>query len=413
MRRPKLLLSAEPFGYGPAGKLLSIVDQLRDSHFDITFLGGGTARTAAELNPGFFDQVVELEVGRLHEHDALFRDCDAILSVMEPSLVIAGYAHGKTTFYVDSLPFLWRSALRPQSLESFKRDLDGEPAMGYELAAGMSMHDSQALAHYLADTCFIQRYSRLGNTIAIPNLREIDAIVPRHGERVECESCDVLVSLSGQLSAFADAASSLDYANVVIGICERIREQAGHDVRIDVVVNPVVRELIPSDVQQRFNMCSLDHRRMNEKIRHCKLLLAPPGLTTALEALFHGTPYLLLPDQHYAHHLNRTILDPSGLYAAVDFGTQDLPPDPRAATVFLQRRAQSLLAPESLSSIANSAADRVCELLSNVPSRDAAIRDQRANFDACMGGFAGAEQVAENVKHVLAARVNDFAGVGQ
>jgi hypothetical protein len=280
--------------------------------------------------------------------------------------------------------------------------LPGAPALGYELASGMPMHDAQALAHYLAHACFIQRYSHLDSTIAIANPREIDAIVPLHGEPVACKGCDLLVSLSGQLSAFADAAASLDYANLVIGLCERIRAKTGRDTRIDIVVNPAVRELIAPERQRRFNMCALDHRHMNEKVRTCTLLLAPPGLTTALESIFHGTPYLLLPDQHYAHHLNRTILDPAGQYAVLDFGTRDLPRDPQAATLFLQERAKSQLASPDFDALTDAAAERVCELLFDAPSRAAAIRAQRAQFDACMGGFDGAAHVTDNVKQVFA-----------
>lgn len=402
MRRPKLLLSAEPFGYGPAGKLLSIVEQLRGGDLHLAFLGGGTALTAVRMNPGFFDAIVELESGRIHEHEALIRDCDAILSVMEPALVIAGYAHRKAAFYVDSLSFLWRSNLEREALERFSSELPGAPALGYELANDMPMHDAQALAHYLAHACFIQRYSHLGSAIAIANPREIDAIVPRHGQPVACEGCDLLVSLSGQLSAFADAASSLDYANLVIGLCERIRARAGGDTRIDMVVNPAVRELIAPEQQRRFNMCSLDHHHMNEKVRTCTLLLAPPGLTTALESIFHGTPYLLLPDQHYAHHLNRTILDPAGRYAALDFGTRDLPRDPRAATLYLQEGVKSRLASPDFDTLVDAAAERVCELLFDAPSRAAAICAQRVQFDACIGGFDGAAHVTNEVKQLFA-----------
>ncbi|WP_162878035.1 hypothetical protein [Trinickia diaoshuihuensis] len=402
MRRPKLLLSAEPFGYGPAGKLLSIVERLRGGDFHLSFLGGGTAMTAVRMNQGFFDTIVELEAGRIHEHEALIRGCDAILSVMEPALVIAGYAHRKTTLYVDSLSFLWRSSIEREMLEKLSSELPGAPALGYELANDMPMHDAQALAHYLAHACFIQRYSNLNSTIAIANPREIDAIVPRHGEPVACQGCDLLVSLSGQLSAFADAVSSLDYANLVIDLCERIRAKAGGDTRIDIAVNPAVRKLIPQEQQRRFNMCSLDHRHMNEKVRTCTLLLAPPGLTTALESIFHGTPYLLLPDQHYAHHLNRMILDPAGQYAALDFGTRDLPRDPRAATRFLQERAKSQLTSPEFDTLADAAAERVCELLFDAALRAAAIRAQRAQFDACIGGFDGATHVTNEVKQLFA-----------
>ncbi|MDZ5456901.1 hypothetical protein [Azohydromonas lata] len=381
---------------------MSIIDQLRDGNFELTFLGSGTARTAVDMNPGLFADVVALDVKQIQRHHRLFQACDAILSVMEPSLIFAGYAQRKTTFYVDSLPFLWRPALGLQALERLKRELLDKPSKAYELAASLPMHDAQALAHYLADACFIQRYSHLDNTIAIPNLHEIGAIVPQYGEHVANEGCDLLVSLSGQLSAFADAASSLDYAHIVIGVCERIQERSGGDLRIDIVVNPAVRELIAPHIQQRFNVCSLDHQQMNEKIRQCSLLLAPPGLTTALESVYHGTPYVLLPDQHYAHHLNRKILDPSSRYALVDFGIEGLPQEPQAATVCLQGRARSLLTSPDYAFVAASAVDRVCSLLLDGKSREAAIRDQRANIDRCVGGFDGARQVTDNVKQAFA-----------
>ena len=145
MKRLNLLVSAEPFGFGPIGKLMSIVEQLKELKYNITFLGCGTAKTVVSMNQGLFDNVVELDVNHMEKHAQLFEQCDAILSVMESSLVITGFAYGKKTYYVDSLSFLWRSNLEQSDLEKMKSELESNINKAFDTTRTIEMHNSQAL----------------------------------------------------------------------------------------------------------------------------------------------------------------------------------------------------------------------------------------------------------------------------
>ena len=398
MKRLNLLVSAEPFGFGPIGKLMSIVEQLKELKYNITFLGCGTAKTVVSMNQGLFDNVVELDVNHMEKHAELFEQCDAILSVMESSLVITGFAYGKKTYYVDSLSFLWRSNLEQSDLEKMKSELESNINKAFDTTRTIEMHNSQALAHYIADTSFVQQYgSRVKHSIHITNHQEIEAIVPYFESKVEMEPTDLLVTLSGQLSAFATEKSSIDYVRMVCNIIDNIETLYPGDLKIDIAINPKVLAFVDEETKANYNFCSFSHQEMNEKIKQSKLLLAPPGLTTALESIFLGTPYLLLPDQHYAHHFNRAILAPNSDFSPMNFELDKMPTDPKAATIHLQQQASALLPSADLVSVVDSFSQKVVNFLAAPALLDVLIQEQKSNFNDCFGGFNGALQIKKHI----------------
>src|SRR5918911_3764853 len=99
---PTLLCAAEPWGFGPASKLLAIVRSL-DPRPRVVVAGAATCITFAELNRDVVDETIALDAPRDVLEAAADVEADAVLTVMDPWAALVGSRRELPTFYVDSL----------------------------------------------------------------------------------------------------------------------------------------------------------------------------------------------------------------------------------------------------------------------------------------------------------------------
>ncbi|MCP4545441.1 MAG: hypothetical protein GY835_03105 [bacterium] len=272
----RILCDAVPFGFGPAGKLLTILGKLPTS-WDITLLASGTTKLLAERSQitGTIecDSTSRADLRRVKSN---IENADLFLTVMNP--VSARYAQevGSRLAMVDSLFWMWHSA-----------------------------QDTCVTA----DMYFIQRFpdwERNLNRLRPVSPHPVGAIVGPH-EPVERKE-ELLVHLGGLQNSIARADQIDTYCNVI----SRILAQAlGHHRfdRIRVVGNPdPLKKAFHHCGVNRLEVTLLDHSDVARTLASSQLLLTSPGLTTTYEAFASGTPVAFLPPQNYSQLLISSVL---------------------------------------------------------------------------------------------------------
>jgi hypothetical protein len=110
MSSPKLLLNAEPFGFGPTAAIASIFPHLRD-HFDTLSYVGKHHTLDLQYNLPY-DHVHDVsEMGKEEREDTLlpiFSEYDVFLSAMDHKMVEIAQKAGLSVFYYDALAWYWK-----------------------------------------------------------------------------------------------------------------------------------------------------------------------------------------------------------------------------------------------------------------------------------------------------------------
>ena len=106
----KLVLTAENFAFGPIGKLLDVVDLLKEQGHELTFAGFGTSLQLAKNYP--FDTIHEIDTDNPESDsklEGIISKADMLISTMDiPSVKIAQQI-GKLTTWIDCLFWFWDS----------------------------------------------------------------------------------------------------------------------------------------------------------------------------------------------------------------------------------------------------------------------------------------------------------------
>jgi hydroxymethylcytosylglucuronate/cytosylglucuronate synthase len=272
----KLLVSAFNFGLGGAGKMASILDELRDA--EVIIYG-------SELGANLFEDDVALVAEYSYNEASVNQICrrhriDVALIILDPRIASAA-TESCPVVYVDSLPFLWT-----------------HPS---DVPVGV--------AAYLAQQTPLLPMSCWETLRTIDALQWTEGIVPceRDNEPSTVEpTADVLINLGGLLSVL-QTSGDISYPHVVLPpLLEQLAERGFTSAMV--TTSPAARNQVERAIGDRtpldLTVQSLGHRDFGRALRSAQLVATSPGLTTILESGAARVPTVLLPPQNMSQIMN-------------------------------------------------------------------------------------------------------------
>ncbi|MBV9142671.1 MAG: hydroxymethylcytosylglucuronate/cytosylglucuronate synthase [Pseudonocardiales bacterium] len=367
-----VIICGADFGYGSAGKLAAMAEQLR-----IPFIKVGTTLGA--------DVLTEVHCVAQHDYpsdvDELHRivrrhTIQAALVVLDPLIADMLHQCDVPVVYVDSLPYLWTAA-------------DPVPV------------DASA---YCAQLCTSLPQSCWAQLRRIRDLRWVEAIVSSVPQQA-APSGPIVVNVGGVGSPSLKAEDAAYPAAVLPAVLEGLTA-AGRPV----VVTGNVPQGLREELQNTYASCdpvgTLSHPDFLALLSSSSLLLTSPGMTTILEAGALGHPTVLLPPQNLSQMLNaRLILDACGT-GETSSGFLDWPTTVIDQNTLAQRRqlGEQAAIGYIYQRIASAGFDRA--VYQHLTQRVRALStsdDGLARRYAALIGVRGARQVADVVERTIAA----------
>jgi hypothetical protein len=305
---PRLLVTAEAFGFGPASKLHAICLELARRGFENHYVGQDVSLTFVQANRRAFASVVPVK--EMSELAAVLPDgIDAAVSVMDPYLALWAGIHGVPCVYVDSLYWLWRwSAGEEAELQATAAALlsCGEVDAAFRRLSAIPMHNSQYVAHSLSTVTCAQRspatVDRAGRVQGHRRVEVIDAIVDL-SHREPATPSAWLATTSGLLNPLIPIELAVRWLQISMQMIDEAARLSGSDEPVTLAGNPDVLEHA-ANVSDHVYVVPLDHHGTLRAMSTAIACITPPGLTTMLECAAYGTPLIFLPEQHYGHIRN-------------------------------------------------------------------------------------------------------------
>ncbi len=274
-----LVCCAQPFGYGPAAKLVVIAEELRRSGFRLVFVGDGVAHELAARSPAL-DEIVRGRAGEDSVRKAVAASV-GVLSVMDRECAILAKELGRALFVVDSLAWL--------------RETVPEPFRG--------------AARY-----WVQRFP----DGAVPEgAVEVGPIVGVNEATWSGPGGGVVVNLGGGESPGGDDPAYAEFA---------VRGLRDSGLTGTVLAGnrwtAWLRERFPN---ARLAFESVPHEEAVRRFATAGQVLTAPGLTASLECFRLGVPTTFLPPQNYSQWRILRTFRRQGL-APTAFHWEDEPP---------------------------------------------------------------------------------------
>lgn len=273
----KVFAAAIDFGMGPVGKLASIVA----SSCNIEWVACGDPFVLDIFQPdSFCDHYWTRDPALLRRYAREHR-IDSAVVVLDPELAIGLEQENVKVTYVDSLPFLWT-----------EKDL---------VPSDVSCYCAQ-FTPYLPQACWPQLRR-------IKNLIWVESIIPDSDtDKTSTERCwDAVINFGGVHST---SSRRFSYLEAVLPPALRALESQGMKDVLITASPAAVRfindsmDLKSSFARLRCRTATLQHAEFLGALRHARLLLTSPGLTTLLEASRVAVPTLLLPPQNLSQYRN-------------------------------------------------------------------------------------------------------------
>lgn len=288
----QILVAAENFAFGPAGKLLTIAPRLKALGHRLEFVGFGTALDLVSHDSSF-DAIHELATenerfsGSLQ---VLVERADLVVSCMDQGVMKAARIAGVPAVWIDSL-FYWWESLPPDVLEAdlyIKQDV---------------LPDHENLA----------KYSGL-----IPNLLAVGPIVDPFGDRSARSPKNRAIVCFGGMEApgWYETGKNHNYPFTVI---KMLSEQVNFDSFDEVLVtgsSKVISKLRGLRTPDKFRFATLSHADFVAALGESRIALLSGGLETTLEAFDAGVPAIFLPPLNVTHHLQVAALRAAGVARA-------------------------------------------------------------------------------------------------
>lgn len=271
----KLVLTAENFAFGPIGKLLDLVDLLKEQGHNLTFAGFGTSLQLAKKFP--FDSIHEIDTdnpGSNTKLEEIISQADMLISSMDiPSIVVAERL-GKLTVWVDCLFWFWDSI--PESV------------LNVDLFIKERLMDDKTNEKKYADK--------------IKNLFTVGPIIGRmeNGKRKK----QVLVSYGGgEASYWYKAGRDTNYPFLMTSILLKSIDWRKFDKVIVATSERIAKKLAEKFPNTPFEFTTLAHDKFLKELSSSEVILITPGLVTAELSFESGTPTIFLPPSNNSQHL--------------------------------------------------------------------------------------------------------------
>ncbi len=311
----RVLVSAQGFGFGPAAKGAVVASLLRrdNPHIAIDFIGTGTAYELANTRRNIFQNVYDNRQRGMIEQRISDKYYDAVVSVMEPKIVLTAHIYKVPVVLIDSLYWFWD--WRPDRIDF----LDNLPVQTLEdlayIGKNTHPHEQQYLAHKYALISYLQacfdeeKASR--NIEYIPHKKIVAPIVDASfAAAKKSDNNTAVLSFCGQFNPIVKPENVLDYCKLILGVTkdgfgEFLQKEEN---RLLIIGHPFVMKNLAEIIKQTgfpSVLCKhLNYHDYYETISSASAVIAPPSLTTFYESRAYDKPLIFLPEQHDGHWPN-------------------------------------------------------------------------------------------------------------
>lgn len=300
MEKLKILIGAQSWAYGPAGKASAIGHELKKQGTLVDFAGADTSFDFCKKTE-YFNNVFHLK----SDKDYLkinFLNYDAVVSVMDPFLAFMAKKSNIPIFYADSMSRFWIWKNKKQVLEKFELLKYLNLSQGIKIIRRMMPDDRQLLGHLFSDRIFTQGTPQF--------IKETKNKVKNIGSMIDltfakkCKKDTVLVSLSGGISPATNLNAAVRYAEMIIDLVSSGIKNISSGKRFILTGHSSVIRVIKKkklDKKNLFKLVALNHEQFLKEINRAVVVLVPCGFTTIFESLALNTPLIFLPDNHNGH----------------------------------------------------------------------------------------------------------------
>lgn len=301
MRRKEkhVLIGAQSWAFGPAGKASAVGHSLQKMNIKTCFVGSSTSFDLCR-NSGHFDDLIK--VSSVYDYLKLQKDdFFAVVSVMDPYLAVWAINKNLPLYYVDSMSWFWnwednenakifiKNLGKKELIDSF-RDLDSFPP-----------DVRQLIAHQISQLIFSQ-----GKPQTILETKKkaenVGSVIDLSYKESSVERDTIIISLSGGISPATNLESAVRYANMVVNLVLNEKSPVLSLAKKILITghSEVIKRMnksYPIDVELK----SLTHPDFLTALNRAIVVFIPCGFTTVYEALAYRVPVVFLPENHNGH----------------------------------------------------------------------------------------------------------------
>lgn len=278
MGTSKLLLNAEPFGFGPSAAIASFFPYLREHFSRIGFVGTGHTLDLQRNLP--YDSIHDLtplsDSERYKQTKKIMQGYDILLTATDFVFAQKGLDEGLEVIIYDPLTWYWKEI--PEVIRS--------------------CHLYIAQDFYGVKERLKSEKGKFPNTVIVPPI--IDD--PKHsGDKKYW-----LINLGGLKNQFMQDSILTRYATIIVdGICERVR---GEDIIISTSTE-IAKALGP-------HARTYTREEMAEILSLAQYACMTPGLGNIFDCAYHNIPTIWLPPANDSQGQQLQILEREGLLDA-------------------------------------------------------------------------------------------------
>jgi hypothetical protein len=291
-----ILVGAQFWAYGPAGKACAIAHELKKSNINVTFAGTQTSYQMCR-DSGNFDKVVEIDDP--HRYESLGNQFNGIVSVMDPYMALWAYKNNLPLVYADSMSWFWKwNRFDNKALDWMEKVKKMSFVDGCDLISKLEPDQRQLLAHLLSNEIYTQDTPQ---TIQLTENKVKNAGAMIDLNYIQDQTRDtVLISLSGEISPITNLGMALKYVDMIFDLLTDKLQKWPNASRFVLTGNPTVINSIKNH-PEFVELKALNHPEFLSELNRAVAVLIPCGFTTIYESLAYGAPVGFLPENHNGH----------------------------------------------------------------------------------------------------------------
>jgi hypothetical protein len=286
----RLLLNAEPFGFGPTAAIAGFFTHLRAAFDTIGYMGKKhTLDLQKDLPYNAIYDVTDTPKDRRGENYApVFEKYDVLLTAMDHKIAEEAQKAGLKVFYYDALAWYWPEI--PESVQ--KCDL------------------------YLAQDFFGVQERLKDVFVRHAAAHIVPPIAPKAGHALE--KTHILINLGGLQNPYWPVEDVVAYARVVIGA---LRKALPPSENIVITGSQAVAERLEEEGVRTF-----PRKKMEDILARSKMAFMTPGLGNIYDAGAYNLPTVWLPPANDSQGRQRVLLEQNGMSDA-SLGWSNVVPD--------------------------------------------------------------------------------------
>lgn len=301
LQKPRLVCSAQTFGFGPISKLFSVARALKQD-FSLCLFLDSDRNVFPLLNPEVFQEVYYTP--SIQEMENMIEKLKpvAILSSYEPDSILAAKRKGVSSYFIDGLFWFWKLGKSLDELYQNSKKLVGVKNVNGRLKM-LTPHERIFTSHFLANKSYVQYDATLSATKRLKaikqytNLDLVGAILNNVHDEHNISEDHILLTLGGEIFPTVSVAQSAMYAQLILEMAEEASAKFFKKMRWLMLVNPLIRKKLLVKNGRVEVRDSVGQEAMYALQRRAAVIFSPPGLTTTYECAALKKPVVFLPEQ--------------------------------------------------------------------------------------------------------------------